>query len=1220
MYQGSAQYQSSANVASRGRGNRGRTGGRRGGGRFNQGRPAQNNQNFSNQGKNQQSNKRICQICKKDNHEAKQCYFRYEEDDQYRGRPTEAYGIDTNWYADSGATNHVTGELEKMTVHDKYSGKEKVQTASGTGMNISNIGHAIFHTPSRKLHLNNILHVPASAKSLASVHKLAKDNHAFFEFHPDFFLIKDQDTRKILHHGRCKGGLYPLIQKEGLESKYGAFGVHIPSTSLWHSRLGHPSIPIVQKIISQNKLPCDRSKSLESVCDSCQRAKSHQLPYSISNKISSAPLQLIYSDVWGPAPISVGRYNYYVSFIDDYSKYTWIYLLKHKSDVFHVFQDFQKLVERKLSTKILCVQSDWGGEYAKLNSFFKQVGITHRVSCPHAHQQNGAAERKHRHIVEVGLALLAHASMPLKFWDQAFLAATYLINLLPSKVINFEVPSTRLLQEQPDYSNLRTFGCACWPNLRPYNSRKLSFRSTQCAFLGYSSMHKGFKCLDISTGRIYISRDVVFDEAVFPFSQLHPNAGALLRKEIVLLPSSLLNPGDDFCTASDITNANVPANASGAQENIAGELDSQVPGEPVFMPGAVQHGAAGPSSQSDGDSGTAIGGDPSDPIVPVTADADVLGDASSDHAGEDHAGESPSDHAGDAVLDDANAASPPASNHTLTPTSPSVSPPVPAQPRHQTRLQSGISKPKKLYDGMIRYGLFSATGEPNSVEEALADPRWRQAMEAEVQALDRNHTWHLVPNKSRHNVIDCKWVFKIKRKADGSIDRYKARLVAKGFKQRYGIDYEDTFSPVVKMATIRLVLSVAVSSGWCLRQLDVQNAFLHGVLEEEVYMKQPPGFENSETPGYICKLDKAIYGLKQAPRAWYSRLSSKLITLGFVPSKSDMSLFIYNKYGITIYMLIYVDDIIVTSSSPEAVTALLAHLKEDFALKDLGKLHYFLGIEVREEANGITLSQAKYAQDILKRVGMLGCKPCTTPLSASDKLSNYAGDPLSPEDATRYRSIVGALQYLTISRPDLSFAVNRVCQFLHAPTSVHWTAVKRILRYVQHTVGFGMHIQKNWSSVISAFSDADWAGDPDDRRSTGGFAVFFGSNLISWSARKQPTVSRSSTEAEYKAMANATAEIIWLEQLVAEMGIKLQRTSILWCDNLGATYLSANPVFHSRAKHIEIDFHFVRERVMRKQLQVRFITSGDQLADGFTKALPVTKMDAFVRNLKLQGG
>jgi len=215
-----------------------------------------------------------------------------------------------------------------------------------------------------------------------------------------------------------------------------------------------------------------------------------------------------------------------------------------------------------------------------------------------------------------------------------------------------------------------------------------------------------------------------------------------------------------------------------------------------------------------------------------------------------------------------------------------------------------------------------------------------------------------------------------------------------------------------------------------------------------------------------------------------------------------MSLFIYNKHDIVIYMLIYVDDIIVTSSSAKAVMALLEDLKEDFALKDLGKLHYFLGIEVKEESNGITLSQGKYAQDLLTRVGMLGCKPCMTPLPVSEKLSSYEGDSLSSEDSTRYRSVVGALQYLTITRPDLSFAVNRVCQFLHAPTSTHWTAVKRILRYIQHTIGLGLHIQKVVSPFVSAFSDADWAGDVDDRRSTGGFAVFFGSNLISWSARK----------------------------------------------------------------------------------------------------------------------
>lgn len=242
----------------------------------------------------------------------------------------------------------------------------------------------------------------------------------------------------------------------------------------------------------------------------------------------------------GPAPTSVGRHIYYVSFIDDYSKFTWIYLLKKRSDVFQVFQHYQALVERKFDSKIITVQSDWGGEYEKLNSFFQTLGISQHVSCPHAHQQNGSAECKHRHIVEVGLALLAAASMPLKFWDEAFLTAVYLINILPSRVIKHETPTERLFHTKPDYTPLRVFGCACWPNLRPYNNRKLMFRSKQCVFLGYSVQHKGVKCLDVSTGRVYISRDVVFDEIQFPFEKLHPNAGALLLKEILLLPHTFL--------------------------------------------------------------------------------------------------------------------------------------------------------------------------------------------------------------------------------------------------------------------------------------------------------------------------------------------------------------------------------------------------------------------------------------------------------------------------------------------------------------------------------------------------------------------------------------------------------------------------------------------------------------------------------------------------------
>jgi histone deacetylase 1/2 len=235
---------------------------------------------------------------------------------------------------------------------------------------------------------------------------------------------------------------------------------------------------------------------------------------------------------------------------------------------------------------------------------------------------------------------------------------------------------------------------------------------------------------------------------------------------------------------------------------------------------------------------------------------------------------------------------------------------------------------------------------------------------------------------------------------------------------------------------------------------------------------------------------------------------------------------------------------------------------------------------------------------------------------ATDRMSALDGDILSPDDATEYRSLVGGLQYLTITRPDVSYAVNRVCQYLHAPRTSHWS-VKRILRYVSLTASYGLLLQPAPSCILSAFSDADWAGNPDDRRSTGGYAVFFGPNLIAWNARKQATVSRSSTEAEYKAVASATAELIWVQSLLRELRVSQHQSPVLWCDNIGATYLSSNPIFHTRTKHIEVDYHFVRERVAKKLLRIKFISSKDQLADIFTKPLPQPQFVGCRRNLNL---
>jgi hypothetical protein len=358
-----------------------------------------------------------------------------------------------------------------------------------------------------------------------------------------------------MFRGPCHGGLYPLVPS-AMESSKHAFITIKPSSSTWHHCLGHPSSFIVQQVLRKNNLPY--TPEINSyVCDPCQQAKSHQLPYPISTSVSTVPLEQVFSDVWGPAPASVGQHSYYVSFIDDFSKFTWIYLLNKRSDVYQVFLNFQQLVERKFGRKIISMQTDWGGEYEKLHGLFPKVGITHHVSCPHAHQQNGSAERKHRHIVDVGLSLLANASMPLKYWDEAFLTTTFLINLLPSKVLNFMTPVEKLLNVKPNYDSLRVFGCACWPNLRPYNTQKLVFRSKRCVFLGYSSMHKGDKCLDVSTGRRYISRDVVFDKNIFPFHSLHPNAGSRFREEILLLPSNNqegVSNNDDHMPVVPITN------------------------------------------------------------------------------------------------------------------------------------------------------------------------------------------------------------------------------------------------------------------------------------------------------------------------------------------------------------------------------------------------------------------------------------------------------------------------------------------------------------------------------------------------------------------------------------------------------------------------------------------------------------------------------------------
>ncbi|GJX49284.1 ribonuclease H-like domain-containing protein [Tanacetum coccineum] len=363
----------------------------------------------------------------------------------------------------------------------------------------------------------------------------------------------------------------------------------------------------------------------------------------------------------------------------------------------------------------------------------------------------------------------------------------------------------------------------------------------------------------------------------------------------------------------------------------------------------------------------------------------------------------------------------------------------------------------------------------------------------------------------------------------------------------------------VKPATIRTVLSLALSRHWPAHQLNVKNAFLHGSLSETVYMQQPLGFRDSQHPDHVCLLQRSLYGLKQAPRAWRG---------------SD-----------TAYLLLYVDDIILTASSIAFLQSIIATLHAEFSMTDLGPLNYFLGISVTRNTSGMFLSQQKYASELLERAGMLTCNPCRTPVDTDSKLS-ADGDP--------------------------------VCLYMHDPREPHFSALKRILRYIRGTMPYGLQLFSSTTSSLVAYSDADWAGCPTTRRSTSGYCVFLGNNLLSWSSKRQVTLSRSSAEAEYRGVANAVAETCWLRNLLRELHTPLSTATLVYCDNVSAVYLSSNPVQHQRTKHIEIDIHFVRDLVAAGHIRVLHVPSRYQYADVFTKGLPTVLFDEFRSSLSIR--
>jgi len=517
-------------------------------------------------------------------------------------------------------------------------------------------------------------------------------------------------------------------------------------------------------------------------------------------------------------------------------------------------------------------------------------------------------------------------------------------------------------------------------------------------------------------------------------------------------------------------------------------------------------------------------------------------------------------------------------------------------------------------------GFLSLSADPKSVEEALQSEDadlWQLAIDAEMRSMKENQTWDLVEKPAGVNIISSKIILRKKFKADGSVDKFKARLVARGFSQTEGVDYFETYAPVVKSQSLRTILALAASSKWQIHQMDVKTAFLNGDLQETVFMELPDGLKKQGSENLVCKLKRSLYGLKQAPRALYEKLENELTQWGFSHLSTDHSVFIKGTGDKRVIVAVYVDDIIITGSQVQGIMKVKAAFKQAFKMEDFGIVSSLLGMEVFHSDQGVQLSQKTYAELILERFNMSDCKPISTPLDPKAALKE--GNP-SEHVSFPYREAVGSIMYLMVgTRPDLASAIGLVSRFLENPSSDHVNAVKRILRYIKGTLDFCLEYKVGSSLNLKGYVDSDWGGCQTTRRSTQAYVFLLGDNTISWKSKRQTSVALSSTEAEYMGACFASKEAVWLRRMLQELGVEVAAPIIVYTDNQSSIQLINNPVHHDRTKHIDIQYHFTREQVESKILEFHYVKTEFQVADSLTKSVNADKIKFCNEGMGLKG-
>ncbi|KAK8933850.1 hypothetical protein KSP39_PZI015291 [Platanthera zijinensis] len=1071
------------------------------------------------------SNQVTCALCKRTNHTAFDCFYKckrckkpthMEKDCWSKGREekkeeakyiqtTEKLlisGVDSEphthetWFIDSGCSNHMTSckhffvELNESTKFHVVLGDGKKLAIEGTGT------VAVKSKDGHTRHIEDVHYVPLLTQSLLSVGQLMKNGYTITFEDAHCHITHKERSVCIASVKMTPNKMFPLDLESPNESAF----VCRSTLSLWYNRFAHLNKTDVC-LLKQKQIVIGLPDLQEenTNCEDCIFSKSHRLPFPITATWrAQEPLELVHADLWGPAPTpSLGEMRYYLCIIDDFSRFSWIFFLKQKSEAFTEFKEFKAVAEES-GHSIKRLRTDRGGEFIgdDFMTFCKDHGISRELTSPRSPEQNGVVERKNRVIAEKMRAMLQHHNLPQELWAEAVKTAIYILNRSPTKAVPGATPYEVWKKRKPNVQHLRTFGCLAFRHIPKENRNKLQMKAEKGVFVGYSLHSKAYRIYDPDKKQLYISRDVIFDEH---------NTWDWDQNIKKITPAVITEDYQPSNLAEDV----LPPPVQAAEET-----------QP-------------PNALEEDNQGT------EDPL-----------DYNSDE-------------------------------------------------------DSSSPKRYKALTEVYQYASFVSTKEePENYLAAATNDNWVKAMKEEMQMIKKNNTWELVPKPKNKKVVNLKWVYKIKQNEQGEVVKYKARIVAKGFTQLPGVDYTETYAPVVRMETMRAFLAIAAQSSLLVHQLDVKSAFLNGDIDEEVYVSQPEGFIEEGKEELVCRLRKALYGLKQSARAWNQKIDSYLRKNGYIKSKNDPSL--YTKYFENqeyLLLCLYVDDLIFIGSTPEIVRGFKKTMKEEYEMSDLGLMKFFLGFQIEHTAGRIFINQEKYVEKILEKYGMTEANPVATPMATSVQLTQ--SDHTRPVSEGDFRSLIGSLMYLTNTRPDIENAVSILSRYLTKPSSDHLIIAKRVPRYLIGTKEMGLLYEKEEEALLTGYTDSDWGGDKEDRKSTSGYVFLLGSKAISWSSRKQKIVALSSAEAEFVAACSAACEGIWLQKLLKDLSPSRAEVPVrIWCDNIAAIGIGKNPVFHNRTKHIDLRYHFLKELIETKQVELIYCPTSKQLADIMTKPLP----------------